>query len=378
MPDRLTDLPDEGRLFRILMENFSDRIYYKDLQSRFLHGSLSFLRFFGLNEVSQLRGKTDFDFFSEEHAKKALKDEQEIIRTGRGRVEMEEKETWPDGRVTWVSTSKAPLRDTTGTIIGTFGISRDVTAHKLARDALEASENQLRLVSEELSRVNASLQELSFIDPLTSLKNRRFLTAHLPEDVAVVDRAFRTGPKASTAAMRKNVNLLFLMVDLDHFKKINDHHGHLAGDLVLQQMGDILRRSSRTTDTVARVGGEEFLVVARQSSRTDAHIVAERIRASVAAHPFVLEGEKVLRCTCSVGFSVYPLLVSEPALIGWEQVVEIADQCLYSAKHTGRNAWVGLIPAKTTKVKGTDLPHDFSRLVKSGVLPVVHSPPPSA
>jgi len=377
MAEPLGDLPDEGHLFRVLMETFSDRIYYKDRQSRFLHGSGNFLRFFGLTEVSQLRGKTDSDFFSPEHARKALADEQEIIRTGESRVDMEERETWPDGTVTWVSTSKAPLRDASGAIIGTFGISRDITPHKVARDALEASEAQLRMVSQELARVNAALEELTFIDPLTSLKNRRFLTAHLPEDIAVVDRIFRNGPKTTAAAMRRNVNLLFLMVDLDHFKRINDHHGHAAGDAVLQQMGEILRRSSRTTDTVARVGGEEFLLVARQSSRADAHIVAERVRAAVAAHNFVLDGGKTLRCTCSVGFSIYPLLVSEPSWAPWEQVVEIADQCLYVAKHAGRNAWVGLIPdKKSAKIRSADLSRDPSRLVRSGLLPLIQSADP--
>src|SRR6185369_8043855 len=191
--DKPTKTTDERHLFRTLMEHFPDRIYYKDLQSRFLYGSQSFLEMFGLDNLAQLEGKTDFDFFSGEHARKAFEDEQEIIRTGVGKLDMDEAETWPDGHITWANTSKAPFRDETGAIVGTFGISRDVTAHKLARDALAASEAQLRLVSEELARVNNALQELTFTDPLTSLRNRRFLDSHLPEDIALVERAFRNG-----------------------------------------------------------------------------------------------------------------------------------------------------------------------------------------
>jgi len=117
-----------------LLENTSDNIYFKDLQSRFIRISKCDARWLGLNDPSEVVGKTDFDFFTEEHAREALADEQEIIRTGNPIVGKIEKETWPDGHVTWVSTTKLPLRDEHGQIIGTFGISRDVTAQKLAEE----------------------------------------------------------------------------------------------------------------------------------------------------------------------------------------------------------------------------------------------------
>ena len=128
--DRRAVLIQESRFLHALMEHSSDRIYYKDLQSRITYCSRSFLRLFNLTDLSEIQGKTDFDFFSEEHARAAFEDEQEIIRTGVAKLNLEEVETWPDGRVTWVSTSKAPFRDGQGRIIGTFGISRDITERK--------------------------------------------------------------------------------------------------------------------------------------------------------------------------------------------------------------------------------------------------------
>jgi diguanylate cyclase (GGDEF)-like protein len=174
--------------------------------------------------------------------------------------------------------------------------------------------------------------------------------------------------------MAQNVDMLFLMVDLDHFKEVNDRYGHMAGDHVLRQVGEILRKVARNSDMVARVGGEEFLIVARQTARADSHIVSERIRATIEAHPFVLDNGVIIRCTCSVGFSVYPLMLDETGFFSWEQIVEIADHCLYAAKNNGRNAWVGIIPdQESLKLKGEALPKDISELVQSGVLPVITS-----
>jgi PAS domain S-box-containing protein len=137
-------LHQESLLLRSLMEHFPDRIYYKDLESRFIYGSQSYARLFNLEDCSALYGHTDFDFFSEEHARAAFEDEQEIIRTGEAKLNLEEMETWPDGRITWCSTSKAPFRDEQGRIIGTFGISRDITQRKAAERERQQMEIQLR------------------------------------------------------------------------------------------------------------------------------------------------------------------------------------------------------------------------------------------
>jgi PAS domain S-box-containing protein len=141
-------LAQERDLLRALMENLSDHIYFKDRQSRFLRANVAVAKMFGLSDPGQTVGKADFDFFTMEHAQQAYNDEQEVIATGKPMIAKEEKETWPDGRVTWVSTTKMPLRGADGAIIGTFGVSRDITERKRVEEALRESEERYRRLFE--------------------------------------------------------------------------------------------------------------------------------------------------------------------------------------------------------------------------------------
>jgi PAS domain S-box-containing protein len=133
-------LGDDSDLLDLLMENLPDNIYFKDRDSRFLRINKALANRFGLGNPAEAVGKTDFDFFTPEHAQQAYDSEQQIIRTGRPVVNLEEKETWPNGRETWVSTTKMPLRDRQGHVVGSFGISRDITPSKQAEVALRDSE----------------------------------------------------------------------------------------------------------------------------------------------------------------------------------------------------------------------------------------------
>ncbi|MCS7048563.1 MAG: PAS domain-containing protein, partial [Verrucomicrobiae bacterium] len=130
------NLRQQQMLLQSLMDNIPDCIYFKDEHSRFIKVNRAFGKWCGVSP-DEVVGKTDFHIFTAEHAQQAFDDEKEVMRTGQPLIAKEEKETWPDGRITWVSSTKLPLRDADGRIIGTFGVSRDITARKLAELRLE-------------------------------------------------------------------------------------------------------------------------------------------------------------------------------------------------------------------------------------------------
>ena len=140
-------LEQESFLLHTLMENIPEHVYFKDRDSRFIAVSRSKSRRDGM-EPAAMVGKSDFDLFSDEHAHKAFEDEQRIMRTGKPVIDLEERETWPDRPDTWVSTTKMPLRDARGRIVGTFGISRDITDRRRAEESLRENEERFRVLSD--------------------------------------------------------------------------------------------------------------------------------------------------------------------------------------------------------------------------------------
>ena len=146
-----TALEHERFLLLALMDNLPDRIYFKDIKGHFLRNNRAHLKRLGLVDPAQVLGKSDFDFFSEEFARQSHENEQQIIRSGES-LNKEEERIWPDGHTDWSLITKIPFRDTTGQIVGTFGISRDITERKVA-------EEQLAGYASELSRNNEQVGE---------------------------------------------------------------------------------------------------------------------------------------------------------------------------------------------------------------------------
>ncbi len=139
-----TALAEERQLLTAFLQTTPDQVYFKDSESRFIRASEAQARKLGAASAAELIGHTDFDFFSAEHAQRAFDDEQRVIRTAEPIIGQEEREVFPDGRVAWAATTKLPLRDTAGTIIGTCGISQDITARRLAETMLRESEERWR------------------------------------------------------------------------------------------------------------------------------------------------------------------------------------------------------------------------------------------
>lgn len=235
-----------------------------------------------------------------------------------------------------------------------------------------AAQAQLLEKNLELEQAYKALEDVSLTDQLTGLRNRRFFLQHVESDVALSLRAY-DDPAALAGA--KDRDLVFYMVDLDHFKDVNDRHGHAAGDSVLVQMKDRLREVFRESDYLVRWGGEEFLVLARATDRSEAHVVAERIRQAVAARDFVLPDGTRLERTCSIGFACYPFLPAQPRLMSWSQVVELADLGLYISKHSGRDAWTAVYATDAAQPAElfARLVHQLSDCVASGEARIVTS-----
>lgn len=192
---------------------------------------------------------------------------------------------------------------------------------------------------ETLKRQNQRLEQTSYSDQLTGLSNRRHLIRNIPGDIALCRRRYEVAE--ASGHYPADADLLFILVDIDHFKMVNDTYGHNAGDNILKKFSAILKSVFRESDHIVRWGGEEFLIVVRFFDRTRAGALAERFRQEVEGADFDIGNGSILKKTCSIGYSCFPFYRNVPDAYSWEQVVEIADKCLYAAKKTQRNAWVG-------------------------------------
>ena len=292
-----------------LLDNSSERVYFKDLDSRFL----LFSRGYMLDDApgwseSDLLGKTDLDIFSEPHAIAAFEDEQRIIRTGEPILGKIERETFRGRPDAWVQSTKVALRDDNGAIIGTFGISRDVTAQVKAEQALTYQ---------------------SLHDAVTGLVNRVALQDRLSQALALLER--------------QPGQIVLLFIDLDDFKTINDSFGHETGDKVLVEVARRLTSVARRADTVARLGGDEFVVLCTLRDTDDPRLLAERVVRSIG-QPITKHGLD-LTVTASVG-----VVVTSDPTTGPGELLKDADIAMYRAKDAGKNCFRAFTPSRRAQV----------------------------
>ena len=205
---------------------------------------------------------------------------------------------------------------------------------------------ELEVKNLELENAYRTLEQASLRDPLTGLYNRHHLEAQLPGEIQRSQHAYASGEGKTD-----NHDLLCFLVDIDHFKHINDVYGHLAGDRFLVQFAQIIRDVFRQTDLTIRWGGEEFLIVCRYSSRDLLVDLANRFSASVKQHVFELGGKVQCSATCSIGFAPIPLNKNRPFDHDWQTMFALIDYCLYAAKKSGRSAWVGVTDVQDTQVR---------------------------
>ena len=210
------------------------------------------------------------------------------------------------------------------------------------KDELESKEQSLRWHSLELQRKNLELQEISFTDVLTGVWNRRYLEEIVTAEAGQVLRNYQ---RARGAEIRRldHRDLVFVMVDMDFFKEVNDEHGHPAGDRLLQLVAERLTTVVRKADVLVRWGGEEFLIMSRSADPAGTPAFCRRILEVMSAEPFDLGHGISVRKTCSVGWAPYPWCRSAFEALCAEESIALADAALYRAKALGRNLGIGLL-----------------------------------
>jgi diguanylate cyclase (GGDEF)-like protein/PAS domain S-box-containing protein len=322
-------LCDSEDKYRTLVDNLRIGVYRNTPgQGRFLKANPAMPRIFGYDSVEEFMAVEATDLYQDPEDRKPFLEE--IKRNGfvKDREMVMKKK---DGTPIWVSTTATAHHDECGEILWMDSVTEDVTERKKTEEALQkvhaelemrvrertadlAESNELLLAEiAERTRIEEKLRELSEKDPLTAIYNRRKLFELLGLEV---EQAKRYGRPLS-----------LIMLDLDHFKEVNDRYGHNAGDLALKKTTNIVENVIRKVDIFARYGGEEFVILLPETNLGGAAALAEKIRTAVERHSYPAVG----KITLSAGVAELSGKNSGAALI------KKADEALYAAKHRGRN-----------------------------------------
>lgn len=279
---------------RAILDNVPYLIWLKDVAGCFVAVNKSFFNSTGQTRMEDVLGKTDLDLWPEALAKKYRADDAEVMSTHRQKLT--EEMSLDKGEVRWVETFKAPIMDVNGHLLGTTGFAQDITERKNAEE---------------------KIRHLAHYDALTDLPNRTLFSDRLKQAIAI--------------AKRDGKEMALMFIDLDKFKPINDELGHHVGDLLLAEAAKRMQACVRESDTVARIGGDEFVVLLPiVESEQNAFLVAEKIRHALN-QPFMLLGQS-LNISSSTGIAIYPEHGSDET-----QLIKSADSAMYHAKESGRN-----------------------------------------
>jgi diguanylate cyclase (GGDEF)-like protein len=227
---------------------------------------------------------------------------------------------------------------------------------------LNTLHKQKEILEKQVLERTEDLKYLSITDPLTDLKNRRYLEEKIKEDIGLIERHIYDNLKSEKVT--KTPILGVFILDIDHFKKVNDHYGHKAGDIVIVDIAKVLIDMLRHSDTIVRWGGEEFLVITWQKEKSNSFELAERIRKKIESYQFEIDENTTIQRTVSVGFAHFPFIPNNTRQVTWPHVVSLADSALYFAKNNGRNLSVGIECGKNIK-RITESDMDFKEIVSN-------------
>ena len=308
---RPSALLSDTLLLDTLLNETEDTIYFKDTESKFILNNRKHLVQFGVQNQEELIGKSDADLYPKAFADKCRTDELRVMQTGIPLIDSVEQAINSKGEVITFSTCKYPLYDQNGKIVGTWGISRDITKLVQAQEAV--------------AQVNAKLMALSLLDDLSGLYNRRHFDSILKITIDLYARRRIGGLKA---------NFCLVYLDVDHFKQINDTYGHVMGDAVIRYLGGQLLAYTRSSDYAFRYGGDEYALILQDTDLSSGKIIGERLRKLIEKNPPVIESTTI-PLTISLGIVEFQDEKTN------SELVCKADKKLYEAKSEGRNRLCG-------------------------------------
>jgi diguanylate cyclase (GGDEF)-like protein/PAS domain S-box-containing protein len=321
--------------FRSLMENTEDSIYFKDRECRLVHASRRMANNLGFSDPSELVGKTDIDLFGEAFGRQTRAEELQIMASNEPIIGMVENRPIGDREANWTLTTKVPLHDEAGETVGLLGITREIN---------------------ELKQTELDLAQMAFHDILTGLPNRTLFSDRLSHALA------RTTRSASRLAV--------MFIDLDDFKTVNDTLGHDAGDALLVAVAQRLRAALRPSDTIARMGGDEFAVLLEdQQNEHDPIEAAERLRIALSSTPFNIAGQELF-VHASIGVTV-----SSPRTANIAELLKEADLAMYTSKTRGKGRSEVFDPSMQDVVNARlALKADLERALERGEFELLYQP----
>jgi diguanylate cyclase (GGDEF)-like protein len=234
---------------------------------------------------------------------------------------------------------------------------------------------RIRAMIHEKILLALRLQDSALHDELTGLHNRHFLTEFLGQASTQLLGEWRAAMGRRRVEEKRSFALF--LVDLDHFKAVNDTFGHAAGDRVLEAFAAVARATMRASDIVARWGGEEFLIVVETRDREAVLRIGERLREAFAAHGALVANDAVLPVTCSVGACLFPFDEGHPDELTWEETLVLADCTLYEAKRAGRNRCLWVRPGTANALPRemlTAVRETSGRAVRDHIVEIVGPP----
>lgn len=323
----------EQPLLNVIIDNCFDQVFIKDLSSRLIYANKNLAIHYGLKEVDEILGKTDFDFYSAEHAESTRQEEKAIMQSGEPVIAKLYSEVWPKGDETWNLCTKLPLSNRDGEIVGLIGFGRDITKDK---------------------RREKLIWQQSNYDALTGLPNRNYFMGSLNSLIHEGNAKHR---------------YTLLALDIDRFKSFNDSYGHGCGDAILIHVAQCIHSNVSNQDIVARVGSDEFLLlVDNQKNRTNVVDLAIKIRSDIQ-EPFFYQNQQY-DISCCIGAAEFP-----SDALNATDLIKFTEQALYRAKQLGDNQFVFYSPEMTTaSIRRQTLIADLKQAVVEDQIEVVFQP----